>query len=464
MRRIIAITIVVAVIIASMITGYAGSDERSLPEKRVGVLLVGFGEPERYNADAFVGWKNFLNNYMTSGMTMMRMGFIYPVAQDMIGMVDLGTLLVDEETPIHTERGTDNLVDAWVTPYEGRARYIEIPEVEIPMLGPGISFYISSGKNGESDIWEYSNLIMYGLYKEYMNDHNPGEERELRVMDKVETELRAEYPDIVVRRGFGAARPGFEDYRIAAERLIEENDLTDLVIAPCYVCYSEFENPAGEIKKYIEERGIKINIVIADQIGGTTSYSQGVAKKVEEELTGRFEEIPIDSDVVILLSHHGMFNLNMLLYDWHDEPYHEYARRTFESAKDEVEKIEVIRNWEGDVAIWQVYTEFADGMMDPSNGFMSVDEAAERAAELGYDYCIDVPYEVGDSGYETLVGLREAWGIEPPLLWEDYFEDGLQKYRSTTDYKGMRVIITDGWIDGKDDGYLYRIEEVIKSL
>lgn len=58
---------------------------------------------------------------------------------------------------------------------------------------------------------------------------------------------------------------------------------------------------------------------------------------------------------------------------------------------------------------------------------------------------------VGDSGYETLVGLREAWGIEQPL-WEDYFGDGLQKYRSTTDYKGMRVIITDGWIDGKDDG------------
>lgn len=391
------------------------------------------------------------------------MSFMYPLVRDMmIPMMDAGTILVDKNDPFATEPKEDpELIDAWTDPYTGEDyEWAEIPEGEFPMMGPLYSYYLSSEGSGvgEPDFWEYFGLMMYGLYQ-YMDNHNPGQERENRVLDETEARLKAEYGDeIIIGRGYGAARSGYPDFRVAAEELALEG-VNTIILAEAYVCFSEFEHPASEIEEYLEDEGIDVNIVIADQIGGTESFSDGVAKKVEEELN----DIPKDTDVVVFLSHHGMFNLNMLLYDWREEPYHQYAKTAFDGSKDAIYDLDIVKDWEGDFDVWQVYAEFVEGMSDPNDVILSVEEAADKASDQGYEYCIDVPYEVGNSGFETLIGLRGCWGIDPPT-WDEYYEDGLRKYRSTTEYEGMKVIITDGWIDGAIDGYYEQISKSIEEV
>jgi hypothetical protein len=435
-------------------------------EERIGVLMIGFGEPEEYNADAYIGWENFILNYMSAGMRMMNMSFMYPIVRDiMIPSMDAGTILVDRNDPFATEPKEDpDLIDAWTNPYAGEDyEWVEIPEGEFPMMGPLYSYYLSTSTEGpgmgESDFWEYFGLMMYGLYQ-YMDNHNPGGERENRILNETEARLKAEYGDeIIIRRGYGAARPGYPDFRVVAEEMVREEEVTDLILAEAYVCFSEFEHPASEIEEHLKEEGLDVNIAIADQIGGTESFSEGVAKKVEGEL----RNISKDADVVVFLSHHGMFNLNMLIYDWREEPYHEYAKIAFDGAEEAIYDLDVVKDWEGEFDVWQAYAEFVEGMSDPENEILSVEEAADKASEQGYEYCIDVPYEVGNSGFETLIGLRGCWGIDPPT-WDTYYEDELIKYRSTTEYNGMNVVITDGWIDGAIDGYYEQISEAIEEV
>ena len=461
MRKLAGSLVLAACLMFSMSPGFA----MATPEKKVGVLMVGFGEPGKYDANAEVAWKNFLLNYMSSGMRMLHMSFMYPLVLGMmIPMMDAGTLLVDKGEPFAQKpKSNPDLIDAWGNPYQGKDyRWISIPEGEFPMLGPLFSYYLvqdGPGK-GEPDFWEYVGLCMYGFYQ-YMGNHNPGEGREFRIMNEAEASLRERYGnDILIERGFGAARPSYPGFREVAEKMIREEGVTDLILAEAYVCFSEFEHPVTDIEEYLEKRELGVNLIIAGQIGGTKPYSRGVAKKVEQEL----KNIPQGSDVVIILNHHGMFNLNMLLYDWSKEPYHQYAKIAFGAASQAIYELDAVEDWKGKFDVWQAYNEFVEKMMDPKNEILSVSEAAAKALKEGYEYCIDIPYEVGNSGFETLIGLREeGWGLEPPA-WEEYYEDGLKKYRTTTEHGGMKVVITDGWIDGASDGYYQQISKAIDSV
>ena len=460
MRKLAGSLVLVACLMFSMSPGFT----TATPDKKAGVLMVGFGEPGRYDANAEVAWKNFLLNYMSSGMRMLHMSFMYPLVLGMmIPMMDVGTLLVDKDEPFaQNSKPNPNLIDAWGNPYQGKDyRWISIPEGGFPMLGPLFSYYLvqdGPGK-GEPDFWEYVGLCMYGFYQ-YMGNYNPGEERELRIMDETEASLRERYGnDILIERGFGAARPGYPGFRQVAEKMVREEGVTDLILAEAYVCFSEFEHPVTDIEEYLNKKGLDVNIVIAGQIGGTEPFNLGVANKVSEEL----KDIPQGSDVVVFLSHHGMFNLNMLLYDWSKEPYHQYARAAFDGASQAIYELDAVEGWKGKFDVWQVYAEFVEGLMDPQDEIMSVGEAVDKASAQGYQYCINVPYEVGNSGFETLMGLRGCWGVDPPT-WEEYYEDGLKKYRTSIEHGGMKVVITDGWIDGASDGYYQQISKAVDGI
>jgi hypothetical protein len=484
--------VIVGIMLLSLIplsteeTSIGVSAEPAEPEMRIGVLMIGFGEPGTFDENTEVAWKNFLLNYMQSGMMMLKMSFMYPMVKNvMIPMIDGGTLLVDQDDPFAKEpKENPILIDAWAktTDTTGKLytetnyRWVQIPEGDFPMLGPLFSYYSTKDKNGrgmgESDFWEFVGLEMYGFYQK-MNNHNPGGERELEILDETEKRLKEKYGDeagIVFARGFGAARPGFPDFRAAAEELVKEEGVADLILAEDYIIQSEFEHPAGEIPEYLEKKGLDVNIVTSDQIGGTEPFNKGVAEKVEEEL----KRIPKDSDVVVILNHHGMFNSNMILYDWREEPYHRYAKETFDGAKKEIGNLDMVKNWTGRFEVWQAYTEFVEeGLLgDPKNEILSVAEAADKALDENFEYCIDVPYEVGNSGFETLIGLREeGWGLETPA-WAEYYdyEDGFKKYRTEFNYSNdehaneLKVVITDGWINGTIEGYYEQICKAIDSI
>lgn len=154
---------------------------------------------------------------------------------------------------------------------------------------------------------------------------------------------------------------------------------------------------------------------------------------------------------------YGMFNQDMVLYDWAKEPYHEHAKAAFEGAKEAVLGLDAVKERKAKVEVWQVYAEFAEGSI------LRIDTAADRAKKEGFSYIINIPYEVGNSGVETLIGLRGTWGREPGN-WQEYYEDGLKKYREEFLYNGMNVVIADGWIDGHAQGYLEQITHAVDSI
>lgn len=424
-------------------------------KNKVGILLLGFGEPGKYDEYSVEAWRNFLHNYMKSGMTMLEMPFMYPMVKDvMIPMMDTGTLLVDPDNPLETSpNGNTRLMDAWTGMHPKEGTYISIPQGDFPMLGPLFPYYVVPGGPGKGvpDFWEYVGLEMYGLYK-IMGGYNPGGEREERIFDEVETRLKGKYGDrVVIKKGYGAARPGFPPGLEAAEEMLKLNP-SGMVLAMNYVCFSEFENPAAEIQEELGEN-VRFPVVVSGQVGGTASFNQGIAKKVQEEL----ERIPADAPVVVLLSHHGMFDQDMVLYDWAKEPYHEHAKVAFEGAKEAVLGLDAVKGRKAKVDVWQVYAEFAEGSI------LRIDTAADRAKKEGFSHIINIPYEVGNSGFETLIGLRGAWGREPGN-WQEYYEDGLKKYREEFLYNGMNVVIADGWIDGHAQGYLEQITHAVDSV
>jgi hypothetical protein len=447
-------------------------------EKKVGVLLIGWGEPEKHDANAYIGWKNFMDDYTEGIFNMLGLGFMYPQFGERIEemMGDAGTLLVDRDDPLASkEKENPHLIDAWGRAYTGKD-YVWVPLTEEESLFgafgglAGLSGYYLSPKGpgrGEPDSSELTGLLMYSLYQS-MGNHNPGEERELRIMDEVEKKLREKYGDkVVIARGFTPCfRPGFPDSREQAEKLVKKERVTHLVLPVLMDAGKmEFENPPQEIKSYLKQRRIKVNIVLTEQILGTKPFSQGVAKKVSEEL----KRIPQDSDVVVFLTHHGMPYCDLALFpgigcDLRECPYHRSAKVTFSGAKKAIYHLNAVKDWEGMFDVWQTYNEMAEGLMDPENEILSVKEAARKAIDEGYEYCIDIPYEVGNSGYETLIGLREeSWELEPGT-WEEYSEDGLRKYRTEFEYDGMRVVITDGWIDGTAESYYQQLSKAIDSI
>jgi hypothetical protein len=181
---------------------------------------------------------------------------MYPFMEEMMGemMGDAGTMLVDRDDPLAgEEKENPHLVDAWGRPYKGKD-YVWVPLAEeaslFGMLGgmAGLSGYYLSPKGpgrGEPDSSELTGLLMYGLYQS-MGNHNPGEERELRIMDEVEEKLRGKYGDeIVITRGFiPAFRPGFPDAREQAKKLVKKEKVTHLVIPVLTDAGEmEFENP-----------------------------------------------------------------------------------------------------------------------------------------------------------------------------------------------------------------------------
>ena len=462
-----------------------------------GVLLINFGEPESME-EGYEGWTNFLKNYMGSMISMMKMGFIVETAKEMTDYFENGTLLLDKDNPFSSKQSDNpNLVDAWGKPYYGND-YTFIPRPAealfetlfmIPQMGdlaefivdmsggmPSVYFVADSSElgntpgKGYSNAWEYLSLTMYPMY-EAMGDKNPALERELWALDEVESKLSVNYPGLHISRGFGAARPGYPHFLDAAEALVKNNNIKKLILAPNYVVYSDFENPAGEIKHDLLKKGHDIEIVITDQIGGAEDFNKGIAEHIYDELEGNINigNAPIDSDknVMVFLSHHGMMSTNMLLYDFGKEPYHEFAREAYDAAVSQIEELDEVKSWEGKFGALQIYPEMATGILDPFNKYLNIDEGMKIAKAQGYDYIINVPYEVGNSGFETLGGLRGAWGIEPK--WDTYEEDNglgtlMRKYRNTFLKDGINVIITDGWINGQIDSYYTRIQEAVQGL
>ena len=498
--------------ILAMLIAISGCEPESTDvvsnDQRVGVMLIGVGEPENMEAGV-EAWQSFLKNYMAGGMGLIpgiHLDKLAPMMGEMSDLLKGSTLLLDIDHPFSfTPHRNPNLIDAWGNPYLGK-NYVFIPMLpqglydmmfKIPMMGSMIemivdmvgdvpSFYCVPGLEpkkrnpgkGAPDIWEYINLTMYPLYAGLNND-NPTPFNEIKMFENVKQKIEDDFGDevVLVKFGYGAAHEGFPHFLDVAQNMVESYNLDKLIVAESYVVHSRFESPGHHTKKILERRGYDVEVICTEQVGGSKPFSIGVAEVVEEELTGTVPDfpdslsgIPVNEKTAVFLVHHGFFATDYKVFDMDWEPYNDNAQIAYNAAKTEI--IKVFRNlgWDDEnFAIIKIYPEMSTGILDPFHEHFSVEEAMEAIVRpMGFKHLINVPYEVGMSAYENLWHFRHPWHMEAGDSDPDtirYTDNtifgggkGIVKFRSEfTDDKDLHIVITDGWIPNWDDAMYERI-------
>jgi len=499
---------------------YFSNNGHADPGENVGVLIIGLAEPQYMN-EGVEGWKNYLSGYANGALAMVP-GLNLDILSDPLfkatEILKGRTILRDVKHPFNIAFPWNRkLIDAWGNDYDGLIKYY-VPTIpglmrnimfNIPLMGKWAEFgfdqagdlpslhvvpasvprFASLGK-GQPDIWEYMNLAFYPMYRavdgvETAGPGNPQHPNELKVMNSVKDKIMAQYPWVkCVRFGFEAEREGIPGTKVVAKAMIEDYDLDKLVITEIMGVHSFMCAAAEPLKKSLNRTHEDVEIILAEPLGSSQPYANGVAELVKEEITGEgpylpFDVTPIPEDekVAVFLVHHGLCETDWKILNLSElEPYNISARKNFKACKGAVKKMftEELGWSEDNFVIIQIYPEMSEGLLqDPFKNFTSVDEAMEEiVVPMGCRHIISVPYEVGFSAFETLWHYRHSWGIEciadHPELTERFVGEGpleLDRFRTEliTD-DNIHSVITDGWVPNWDDAMFGEVSHVLDHL
>ncbi|RLF51734.1 MAG: hypothetical protein DRN19_02270 [Thermoplasmata archaeon] len=431
----VAFTIIVSLVVISANTPAWAKD---FPDK-IGVLMINHGEPAEYNSETYQDFKAFVKH-------MIDVGFM----PKFLMSIDTGTILMDEKNDHWVPFWKRSLVDAWGNKYNGFAFYV--PGNEKMGIPPHYLKIFGRGR-GEPDVFEYAGLEAYKVWQE-MGGRSPYREQTVPQMENVSRLLKMRYGDkISVKIAYGFEQGDIEN---KTKELLDEN-VDILIVAPQVVVDSYFEGTLHWIKEvhnalneYALEKGKTIQLIETEPMGLERDFIKGIVLKVKEELSN----IPSNANVAIFLSNHGFPLTRCGDYDCQSDPYHHYAREIFER----IEKA-IISNisWQGKLEVLQIYAEFAEGKNDPENLMLSPKEGLDYAKSHGITYIIDIPYEFLGDCMDTLIGLRESFGIEPK--WNNDFE-------TEFDYDGVHVKITSSlyYSEYREKAYYNCINEEIEKL
>ncbi len=508
--------------LSAFVTGifYFPNNGYADPGENVGVLIVGLAEPQYMN-EGVEGWKNYLSGYANGALAAvpglnldMLSGSIFKATEILKGR----TILRDVNRPFAGAAPWNRkLIDAWGNDYHGFIKYY-IPTIpkfmrnimfNIPHIGKWVEFgfdqigdlpslyvvpafmprYANPGK-GHPDIWEYVNLSFYPMYRavdgvDPAGLGNPEHPNELKVMNSVKDKIMAQYPWVkCVEFGFEAKREGIPGAKAVAKAMIKNHNLDKLIITEIMGVHSFMCAAAEPLKKSLNRTNKDVEVIIAEALGSSHPYANGVAELVKEEITGEGQYLPFDvapipedEKVAVFLVHHGLFETDWKIVNLSElEPYNISARKNFKACKSAVKKMFTDElGWsEDNFVIVQIYPEMSEGLLqDPFKNFTSIDEAMEEiVVPMGCKHIISVPYEVGLSAFETLWHYRHPWGIEcladHPELTERFVGEGpleIERFRTEliTD-DGIHSVITDGWVPNWDDAMFGEVSHVLDHL
>ncbi|HEC86298.1 MAG TPA: hypothetical protein ENI49_00260, partial [Thermoplasmatales archaeon] len=431
----VVFTIVVSLVVTS---ASAPAWAKDFPNK-IGVLMINHGEPVEYNVDTYRDFKAFTEHMINVG-----------IMPRFLMIIDTGTMLIDEKNDRWAPFWRRSLVDAWGNRYKGFAFYVPgnkkigIPPHYLKIFGRG---------RGEPDVFEYAGLEAYEAWRD-MGGRSLYREQTVPQMENVSRMLKREYGGkISVKFAYGFEQGDVED---KTKELLDE-DINVLIVAPQVVVDSYFEGTLHWIKEvhdalneYVLKNGRSISFIETESIGIQPDYIKGIVMKVKDELS----KTPANANVAIFLSNHGFPLTECGDYDCQGDPYHHYAKEIFDRVRS---AILTNISWQGDLEVLQIYAEFAEGDGDPENQMLSPREGLNYAESHGFTYIIDIPYEFLGDCMDTLVGLRESFGIEPK--WNNDFE-------TEFDYSGVHVKITSSfyYLEYREKAYYNCINEEIEKL
>lgn len=362
---------------------------------KIGILMINYGEPTYYNATTYYYFKGFMKHMINVGILPKFLMFI-----------DMGTLLIDIKNDKRAPPWKRELMDAWENKYNGIAIYLPFGK-EIGLYPLYIKKF-GNGK-GEPDIFEFAGLEAYDSWQK-MGGKSPYYEETVSQMRDVEKMLKEKYGNKIIVKFAYALKPGSIEN---ATKYLLDKDINVLIAAPQSVVGSYFEETLHWIKEihnvlneYALEKGKNVSFIETRHIGMQPEFRESIVAKVKEELT----HISSNASVLIFLSNHGFPVVKCDGYDCQSDPYHHRAKEIFNEVKEAI--IENI-TWQGKFDVVQIYDESSEEAMDPENEVTSPKEGLEYAKNQGFNYIIDIPYEFLGDCMDTLIGLREAFGIEP---------------------------------------------------
>jgi hypothetical protein len=386
---------------------------------KIGVILLGFGEPPEYNEHTYYSFRNLAKNLIDMG-----------IIPKIVLRAKRGTILMEQNDIFSKEpHPKPDLIDAWLKPHTEFTRFIPSRKKIIGLIpAPRQAHYLLKGVGLGLDEPDFYQLYNFAIYRKWllMGNHSPFYEQTQPQKIEVKRRLEKKYGDQLLIR-FAYGNDPFPEKKIQSPHHVVKKLINDgcdgIAVA------EHFHVISDSMSKYycrqyvldgINQTGINIPVVFADQIGDHKELISGIILKIKEELS----TVEQGTDVAIFLSNHGFPITKIGHYNGGNDCYHENAKKVFESTKEAIQKnIE----WSGRLKVVQVFAEFFEEKYNPGGIKTKPLDAIKRMAADGFQQVIDIPYEWPGDTVDTLVNLRDAYGINPPY-WDENFETRFEKY------------------------------------
>ena len=338
-------------------------------------------------------------------------------------------------------------MDAWLDAHDEPVGYVpgsdNSPAHYIAAGGPGL---------GEPDIFEHVGLQAMHEW-ELMGGTSPNFGQKLPKKEAVIRRLRADFPDVPIRVGYGID-PRLEGrsqgLRQAVVELVNSDRVDRIVVAYHGVGFSDIMQThmiRHEIHEILEEEGAgHVKLTYSDPIGTTDDYVRAVVDKAVDEI----DRLPDRAPVAIHLSGHGLGTDMCGDYDCGADSYHASSAKLFRRTK---WAIDAAIDRPGRTGVFHIYGDGGDAESDPDDEVDSPLEALAKRNEQGFEHVIDIPYEFDSDSRDTLIVLRQ--GYDRPIPdWDENFES---RFR----FEGLRVKITNSSFGGRLKTNAF--EEVIRA-
>lgn len=418
--------------------------------KKIGIVLLDMGEPPEYNEHTYYSFRDYAEALVNIGV----------VKKEFLNM-DKGTILMDRKKvfPEH-ESDSRQLINAWLRPYKGKASTIRKVSMPSEILSEKTkSYYVqrNGGRGkGEPDFYE-----MYGFdicrRWQLMGGSSPYHHQTLLIKENVKALLEKKFKGkILVKFAYGMDPLPDQEKQTpdVVIRSLLKKEISHLLVAEHSNVFSDVTSTFYLRKKVsdaLKKAKSKIPVSYANQLGENEALNMGLAAKVSDEL----RILPERSKVMIALSNHGLPPAVVGEYDAGKDAYHENVKRVFEKAKAMISKI-VKKKKQYEVV--QVFARQTEALHLSNSRILTPKRALDMAVSRGFNYYIDIPYEMPADGVHVLVKLRQFYGIDPPK-WNRLFETNFP-------YKSLKAKITSAYFypEYRTRAYYLEILSVLENL
>lgn len=419
--------------------------------KKIGILLLDMGEPPEYDEHTYYSFRNYAETLVNVG-----------IVDKKVLKEDKGTILQKKVNLFPSEEPSDRaMVDAWLKEHKEKAttsRRKKGFRGPMPQIVDSYSYLKNKGPGkGEPDFYE---MYAFEVCRRWhlMQGFSPYYHQSLAVKEHVKKMLEKKFGDrIAVRFAYGMDPIPHEKEQtpeIAIKNFVEKDKIAHLVIAEHLNIFNDVTTTQflrGLVEEALKKIKSKIPVSYTNQLGENEAMNMGLIAKVADEL----KILPEKSKVMIALSNHGIPPTKVGDYDGSKDSYHENADKVFKTAKDRI--IKTVKR-KGGFDVVQVFVRQMEGGFENDMDVLTPRKALDMAVSRGYNYYIDIPYEMPADGVHVLVKLRQSYGIDPPR-WNAVYETNFP-------YKSLKAKITSAYFypEYRTQAYYMEILRVLNGL